>query len=108
LSLDGTRWVSCRPGFFLAVRVLSRLFRRLFLEDLQASFEAGELAFFGSLAALAGKIAFARRLAELRRVECRVDGDVAVPIPRRPGRAVSRIRFFTREIRSRRRSLGGS
>jgi Putative transposase/Transposase zinc-binding domain len=69
LSLDGTRWVSCRPGFFLAVRVLSRLFRRLFLEHLQASFEAGDLAFFGGLAALAGKIAFSRRLAELRRVE---------------------------------------
>jgi Putative transposase/Transposase zinc-binding domain len=69
LSLDGTRWVSCRPGFFLAVRVLSRLFRRLFLEYLQASFEAGELAFFGGLAVLAGKIAFTRRLAELRRVK---------------------------------------
>ena len=69
LSLDGTRWVSCRPGFFLAVRVLSRLFRRLFLEYLLASFEAGELAFFGGLAALAGEIAFTRRLAELRRVE---------------------------------------
>src|SRR6202035_1683971 len=41
LSLDGARWVSCRPGFFLAVRVLSRLFRRLFLEHLQASFDAG-------------------------------------------------------------------
>jgi len=69
LSLDGTRWVSCRPGFFSAVRVLSRLFRRLFLEYLQASFEAGELAFFGSLAALAERIAFPRRLTELRRVE---------------------------------------
>jgi len=69
LSLDGTRWVSCRPGFFLAVRVLSRLFRRLFLEYLQASFEAGELAFFGGLAVLTGKIAFTRRLAELRRVK---------------------------------------
>ena len=41
LSLDGTRWVACRPGFFLPVRVLSRLFRRLFLEQLQAAFEAG-------------------------------------------------------------------
>jgi Putative transposase len=51
------------------VRVLSRLFRRLFLEYLQASFEAGELAFFGSLAALAERIAFPRRLTELRRVE---------------------------------------
>jgi hypothetical protein len=73
LSLDGTRWVSCRPGFFLAVRELSRLFRRLFLEYLQASFEAGELAFFGGLAVLAGKIAFTRRLAELRRAKWVVD-----------------------------------
>src|SRR6266853_1095304 len=59
LSLDGTRWVSCRPGFFLAVRVLSRLFRRLFPEPLQASCEAGDLAFFGGLAALAdGRVSF--------------------------------------------------
>ena len=42
-SLDGTRWVACRPGFFLPVRVLSRLFRRLFLQDLQDAFDAGKL-----------------------------------------------------------------
>ena len=53
LSSDRTRWVSCWPGFFLPVRVLSRLFRRRFLEKLQAAFEAGELAFFGVLAGLA-------------------------------------------------------
>src|SRR3974390_1048522 len=57
--LDGTRWVSCRPGFFLPVRVLSRLYRRLFLESLQAAFEAGVLAFFGDLAHLAQPAAFA-------------------------------------------------
>jgi hypothetical protein len=68
-SLDGTRWVACRPGFFLPVRVLSRLFRRLFLDELRAAFEAGELGFFGDLANLAEKAAFARRLGELRRVE---------------------------------------
>ncbi len=68
-SLDGTRWIACRPGFFLPVRVLSRLFRRLFLEQLQAAFEAGELAFFGALAELAEPAAFSRRLRELRRVE---------------------------------------
>ena len=62
LSPDGTRWVACRPGFFLPVRVLSRLFRRLFLEELQAAFDAGELGFFGELAALAEPAAFARRL----------------------------------------------
>ncbi|MCI0431134.1 MAG: IS91 family transposase [Rhodospirillales bacterium] len=68
-SLDGTRWVACRPGFFLPVRVLSRLFRRLFLEQLQAAFEAGDLGFFGALAGLAQPGAFVRRVRELRRVE---------------------------------------
>ena len=51
ISLDGKNWVACRPGFFLPVRVLSRLFRRLFLEELRAAFEAGKLSFFGDLAA---------------------------------------------------------
>ena len=69
LSPDGTRWIGCRPGFFLPVRVLSRLFRRLFLEDLAATFEAGDLDFFGELAGLAEPAAFARRLRELRRVD---------------------------------------
>ncbi len=64
-----TRWIACRPGFFLPVRVLSRFFRRLFLEDLQAAFEAGELGFFGDLADLAAPAVFARQLAEFRRVE---------------------------------------
>ena len=69
LSSDGRRWVACRPSFFLSVRVLSRLFRRLFLENLKAVFEAGRLAFFGALAGLAGAPLFARRLGELRRAE---------------------------------------
>ena len=69
LSLDRTRWVSCRPGFFLPVRVLSRLFRRLFLEKLRAAFDAGRLAFFASLARLTDAAVFTRCLAELRRVE---------------------------------------
>jgi hypothetical protein len=68
-SLDGTRWVACRPGFFLPVRVLSRLFRRLFLDQLRAAFAAGDLGFFGDLAELAEPIAFTRRLRELRRVD---------------------------------------
>jgi len=87
LSPDGTRWIACKPGFFLPVRVLSRLFRRLFLEGLAALHEAGRLAFFGDLAPLADKRAFDAALAPLRRSACRVDGDVAVPIPHRPGRA---------------------
>jgi len=68
-SLDGTHWISCRPGFFLPVRVLSRLFRRLFLEGLHAAFEAGELGFFSDLAELTAPAAFARRVSELRRIE---------------------------------------
>jgi hypothetical protein len=68
-SLDGTRWVGCRPGFFLPVRVLSRLFRRLFLDELRTAFETGELGFFGKLAELAEPTSFVRRLGELRRVE---------------------------------------
>src|SRR5665648_1071502 len=52
ISLDGERWVACRPGFFLPVRVLSRLFRRLFLERLLAAHKAGHLKFFGDHAAL--------------------------------------------------------
>jgi hypothetical protein len=69
LSLDGTRWVACRPGFFLPVRVLSRLFRRLFLEQLQAAFEAGTLGFYGDLAGLADQVTFERHLGKLRRLE---------------------------------------
>jgi Putative transposase/Transposase zinc-binding domain len=65
-SLDGTKWVSCRPGFFLPVRVLSRLFRRLFLEKLVAAHAAGELQFFGEHAALSERKAFATYLAPLR------------------------------------------
>jgi hypothetical protein len=65
----GTRWVACRPGFFLPVRVLSRLFRRLFLEELRIAFEAGDLGFFGALADLAEPAAFTRRLRKLRRVD---------------------------------------
>ncbi len=68
-SLDGTRWVACRPGFFLPVRVLSRVFRRLFLEQLQTAFEGGGLAFLGDLAGLAEPAAFTRRLRKMRRVE---------------------------------------
>ena len=59
LSEDGSRWVSCRPSFFLPVRVLSRLFRRLFLEQLVAAHQAGRLQFFGQHAALADTAAFA-------------------------------------------------
>jgi hypothetical protein len=69
LSLDGTRWIACRPGFFLPVKVLSRLFRRLFLEGLMALHQAGDLSFFGDLAGLAEADAFAAWLAPLRKSE---------------------------------------
>ena len=68
-ALDGTRWIACRPGFFLPVRVLSRLFRRLFLDALRTAFAAGELGFFGDLADLAQPALFARRLRQLRRID---------------------------------------
>jgi Putative transposase/Transposase zinc-binding domain len=69
LSPDGERWIACKRGFFLPVRVLSRLFRRLFLDGLAALCDAGRLAFFGDLAPLADKDAFDAALAPLRRSE---------------------------------------
>ena len=69
LSPDGTRWIGCKPGFFLHVRVLSRLFRRLFLEGLMALHSAGELRVFGNLTALADADAFAEWLAPLRKID---------------------------------------
>jgi hypothetical protein len=69
ISLDGNKWVACRPGFFLPVRVLSRLFRRLFLQKLVAAHKAAELQFFNDHAALANPQAFAAFLAPLRNSE---------------------------------------
>jgi hypothetical protein len=66
ISLDGERWVACRPGFFLPVRVLSRLFRRLFCEKLITAHRAGELTFFGEHAGLGDEQAFREWLAPLR------------------------------------------
>jgi hypothetical protein len=62
LAADGSRWIACRPGFFLPVRVLSRLFRRLFLEYLEKAFNAGQLHFSASLDALHDRQAFAAYL----------------------------------------------
>src|SRR5438309_1188144 len=69
LSPDGTQWISCRPGFFLPVRVLSRLFRRLFLEHLIKAFDAGKLVFFSSLEPLRARGAFLHHLAPARAAE---------------------------------------
>ena len=69
LSPDGERWIACRPGFFLPVRVLSRLFRRCFLEALQSAHHRGDLQFFGEDAGLADPAIFARWLTPLRTCE---------------------------------------
>jgi len=62
-------WRTCRPGFFLSVRVLARLYRRLFLERLQAAFDAGALRFFGNLAGLVQSAVWATYLRPLRRLD---------------------------------------
>ena len=67
LSYDGTRWVPCKPGFFLPVRVLSLLFRRLFLERLQNAFDDGKLRFFSALEYLHDRCEFARYLEPVRK-----------------------------------------
>lgn len=69
ITPEGKRWVSCRPRFFLPVRVLSRLYRRLFLEKLIATHQAGRPHFFGDHAPLADVRAFAAYLAPLRNAE---------------------------------------
>jgi len=69
LSSNGTRWVACRPGFFLPVRVLSRLVRRLFLGYLHDAFDRSRLTFGGSLQALADRQAFADHLAPAGQAE---------------------------------------
>jgi hypothetical protein len=69
LSPGGARWVACRPGFFLHVRVLARLFRRLFLEGLRDLHRAGQLAFFGDLADLANADTFTAWLTPFRKSE---------------------------------------
>jgi Putative transposase/Transposase zinc-binding domain len=68
-SLDSRRWASCRPNFLLPVRVLSRLFRRLFLKQLAAAHAAGKLQFFGEYTTLSERKAFAAYLAPLRNSE---------------------------------------
>jgi len=69
LSANGDRWIACRHGFFLPVRVLSRLFRRRFLEALIDAHQRGRLQFFGEYAQLANRAVFAQWLAPLRASE---------------------------------------
>lgn len=67
ISADGKQWIACKPGFFLPVRVLSRLFRRLFLEKLNEAYKAGELHFFGNHLKLAEAGTFAQWLEPMRK-----------------------------------------
>jgi hypothetical protein len=69
LAGDGSRWIACRPGFFLPVRVLSRLFRRLFLQALRQAFDKGRLKFFGESKPLSDPAAFSRHLAPVAKQE---------------------------------------
>jgi hypothetical protein len=69
LSSDGTRWVACRRNFFLPVRVLGRLFRRLFLDALKKAFDADKLTFFGTLAGFRDRAIFLRQLARAGKVK---------------------------------------
>lgn len=69
LSPDGQRWVSCRPDFFLPVRVLGHLFRRLFLESLQKAFDSGKLQFFAALESFRQPEAFASLVARMKACE---------------------------------------
>jgi putative transposase/transposase-like zinc-binding protein len=67
IALDGSKWVACKPGFFVPVRVLSKLFRRLMLEKLEAAHAVGRVTFFGEHAGLRDPKAFAAHLAPLRK-----------------------------------------
>jgi hypothetical protein len=69
VSLDGKRWIACKPGFFLPVKALARTFRRSFLAGLEAAFDKGALRFFGELAPLAERRAFAARVRSLRKID---------------------------------------
>ena len=69
IANDGSRWISCRPGFFLPVRVLSRLFRRFFCEKLADAHEAGQLKFYGAHTGLVDRVRFARFLKPIRKTE---------------------------------------
>jgi hypothetical protein len=89
-SPDRSRWIACRPRYFLTVKVLSVLFRRLFLEMLLAAHEAGRLQFFGAHAALADKTAFRAYLRRLRSIKWVVYAKQPFAGPRQVLRYLSR------------------
>jgi hypothetical protein len=89
-SPDGSRWIACRPRYFLTVKVLSALFRRLFLQMLVAAHHAGRLQFFGDHARLADKAAFKAYLAPLREIDWVVYAKEPFAGPRQVLRYLSR------------------
>jgi hypothetical protein len=95
ISLDGTRWISCRPNFFLPVQVLSSLFRRLFLKYLQEAFDVGKLHFFSSLQALHDRQAFTHHLDLVRHVKWVV---YAKPPFAGPQQVVDYVGRYTRRV----------
>ena len=105
-SADGQSWISCKPNFFLPVRVLSKLFRRVFLEKLVAAHEAGRLTFFGDHSALSGADAFAAYLAPLRHAASTASAtepartDRPAPVLRAKPVSRSHARFWTSRHRS--------
>jgi Putative transposase/Transposase zinc-binding domain len=90
LSPDGSRWIACRPRYFLTVEVLSALFRRLLLQMLVAAHDAGRLQFFGEHARLADKAAFKAYLAPLREIDWVVYAKEPFAGPRQVLRYLSR------------------
>ena len=90
LSPDGSKWIACRPRYFLTVEVLSALFRRLFLQMLVAAHHAGRLQFFGDHARLADKTAFKAYLAPLREINWVVYAKEPFAGPRQVLRYLSR------------------
>ena len=95
LSLDGQRWLSCRPGLLLPVRVLSRLFRRLYLDKLRECHASGQLAFFGKHQHLEDSKPFAAFLAPLRKREWVVD---ARPPFAGPGAVLQYLSRYTHRV----------
>ena len=90
LSPDGSKWIACRPSYFLTVEVLSALFRRLFLEMLVAAHHAGRLQFCGDHTRLADKAAFKAYLAPLREIDWVVYAKEPFAGPRQVLRYLSR------------------
>jgi len=90
LSADGSRWIACRPRYFLTVEVLSALFRRLFLKMLVAAHHAGRLQFFGDLVRLTDKAAFKAYLRPLREIDWVVYAKEPFAGPRQVLRYLSR------------------